>query len=615
MRPNKPYKAVDPIITINNIRNILTECDIFLIEKHHTRTLNFSSSRLTIGSKELYKLDKGTNGKGLTPAYSLASAYGEFMERIQNYSIFVDGLKYAKKEYMSVENEFSNTILNNNLVLDFSYDPDEKYILYDELSQKQKDIFNNIAIFNESANLAVRTNDNKKLLFAPFYCVKERCSEFLPINLLLSQSGSNGMCAGNTKEEAILQGICEIFERFVSKTIYKDEITPPTIPTYLFKETKIYDLLTQLEKDNDISIIIKDCSLNQGLPVIGLLIIDHNSNSCAFKLGADTSPVTALERCFTELFQGRQLKQVLKKIDITKDSFEHSSLPKTKCKYVEFIKFFLNGEGRFPNSILSSNFSYPFDGINQNLNKSDKEDLKYLLVKIKQLGFNIYLRDVSFLNFPSFYVYIPGMSEIFSPFKSDNQKSEFAKNVNHNYSLLLNLKNNSIEEYIKIARILEEDSNQIIRLTPYNVNENNSINKHYLLALIYYRISNYSKSYEHLTILIDSFNDEEKKQNIPLICSRDCIYFKAKGLHNDEIFISLQNIYKKELLLDVMNDLENETDIFQYQSFPTCFNCKDCEIKTDCLYFDVVRLIKNIQEKHKKNRINQDTLRWISELS
>ena len=54
---------------------------------------------------------------------------------------------------------------------------------------------------------------------------------------------------------------------------------------------------------------------------------------------------------------------------------------------------------------------------------------------------------------------------------------------------------------------------------------------------------------------------------------------------------------------------------FNIKNFPTCFNCKDCEIKDGCFYLEILKISKNIQEKNKSNRINQDTLKWISEIS
>lgn len=618
MRPGKPYKAVDPKVTINKIRNILNENGIFLIETYFNKYYDFFSHRSIICSNELTKLNKGVNGKGLTPEYSLASAYGEFMEYIQNYHFFDDILEYTNKEYIhnQKESEFSKTILSNNLALDFSYDPDEKYLSYNELNQNPKKIFDHIATFIEEAYLATNVNANKKLLFAPYYCVNEGFSEYLPLSLIRSQSGSNGLCAGNTKEEAILHGICEIFERYVAKRIFIDEITPPTIPTETFHGTKIYDLLSKIEKEKNISVIIKDCSLNQGLPVIGLLIIDHDSHSYAFKLGSDISPVIALERCFTELFQGHnQLRETLKRIDLANDPFEHSSISRDICKKMEFYLFIRDGSGKIPNSMFSPDSSYSFSGLNQDLNKSDKEDLKYLLGLIEKLGFRTYLRDVSFLNFPSFDIYIPGMSEVLNTFKSENEKDHFKWDGKNYFSLLFNLKNNTIEEFIQVAEMIEEYPYPTITLFPYNVSKDNFINKYYLLTLIYYRISNYSKSYENLKKMIDSFTDREIRRNTYLLCARDYIFFKSKGHTKDEIVALLKNIYIIELISDVSKDLDDEADIFHYQSFPACFNCEKCEIRKDCHYLDTLGFIKNIQEKHKTNRINQNSLEWLSELT
>ena len=609
---NKPYKAVDPAITINKIRNILTECGIFLIEDQNVSTSDFYSSRLIISNNGLFKLGIGQNGKGLTPEYSLASAYGEFMERLQNYNIFVNGISYARKENsISRDKGVFPKLLENNLILDFIFDPKEKRMSYDELTQRQKEICENIAMHNRLVASELSFKDSEKKLFVPFYCVKERCSEFLPIGLIYMEAKSNGMCAGNTKEEAILQGICEIFERYVTKMIYKHEITPPNIPTTLFKGTKIYELINRMEEDNEhISIIIKDCSLDKGLPVIGLLIINHERNAYAFHLGADPSPIVALERCFTELFQCRQLEHSLIKIDISRNPFSDSPSLRKKRINEEFFKFIADGTGILPNSILSSNCSYDFKELNLNLCKSDKEDLAYFLNKIDELGFYTYIRDVSFLSFPSFFVYIPGMSEISTVFDID----EVCNKRKSTYTALYNIKNNTLDEYIQAIEILERESNPNLRLFPYNSHKNNYIDRIFLLSLIYYRISDFSKSYEKLSVMIDTFDSEEISQNIYLLCSRDYIYHRSKGFLKNDIVALLKNIYKPEILSEVIDDLENDTDIFRYQNFPTCFYCDDCKIKEECYYMEVLKIMKTIQEKHRNNQINQDNLKLILEI-
>ena len=62
------------------------------------------------------------------------------------------------------------------------------------------------------------------------------------------------MCAGNTPYEAILQGINEIFERYVLQKLYLEKITPPVYSPDYFKGTAIH---SRLEKLVDMDIFMK----------------------------------------------------------------------------------------------------------------------------------------------------------------------------------------------------------------------------------------------------------------------------------------------------------------------------------------------------------------------
>lgn len=115
--------------------------------------------------------------------------------------------------------------------------------------------------------------------------------------------------------------------------------------------------------------------------------------------------------------------------------------------------------------------------------------------------------------------------------------------------------------------------------------------------------------------MIDSFNNEEIKQNIYLLCSRDYIYYRSKGFNNDDIIARLQYMYEIELLSEVVSDLENEVEVFQYQNFPVCFDCENCKIKKGCFYMDILKIVKNMQEWHKMNPLDQNSLKWISDLN
>ena len=60
--------------------------------------------------------------------------------------------------------------------------------------------------------------------FVPYYNVTDKKVEYLPLEFIIASCGSNGMCAGNSPEEAIIQGICEIFERYCCLIFYRGKI-------------------------------------------------------------------------------------------------------------------------------------------------------------------------------------------------------------------------------------------------------------------------------------------------------------------------------------------------------------------------------------------------------
>ncbi|MEG2177678.1 MAG: hypothetical protein RRY15_02215 [Bacteroidales bacterium] len=72
-----------------------------------------------------------------------------------------------------------------------------------------------------------------------------------------------------------------------------------------------------------------------------------------------------------------------------------------------------------------------------------------------------------------------------------------------------------------------------------------------------------------------------------------------------EIRNILENIYKQELLMEVMEDLNDEDNIFHYANFPNCFHCDNCKIVDDCKYIEIIRIFKTFQEIQSRNTIDQ----------
>ena len=107
---------------------------------------------------------------------------------------------------------------------------------------------NSIIIENLIDSKTLEKYNDFKIRCFPSYDVIEDKIKYLP-DFIHTTANSNGLCAGNTKEEAICQGICEIFERFVVKEIYfNDKIELPTIPLSTIKELEIYSIIDEVIK-------------------------------------------------------------------------------------------------------------------------------------------------------------------------------------------------------------------------------------------------------------------------------------------------------------------------------------------------------------------------------
>ena len=108
----KKHKDAQPINTIQRIRRILYSLGILTAEKWYQTGDSMYSVRV-----EITGTDIGQNGKGTTEAYALASAYGEFIERLQLGTLYNVG-------------ELGPEALATH---GFYYAPDERYVDLDQV--------------------------------------------------------------------------------------------------------------------------------------------------------------------------------------------------------------------------------------------------------------------------------------------------------------------------------------------------------------------------------------------------------------------------------------------------------------------------------------------------
>lgn len=365
----KYRKDATPKQTIHNILSILKECNIKVKWRFYQFAKLFYSCRVYIKDYPLI----GTNGKGVNKELALASGLSEFMERLQSFHLI-------KPSFCSSKIEISG-IITQQVKQDNIYPINQTH-------QKLKELLPNTYYeCIEYQNIVTQ-----ELVNIPYLYINSVC-------------GTNGLCAGKSYYEALSQGICEVLERYCVRRYFSRKTILNTINPDSLSSDIIQDYISNL-KALGLSILIKDLSFGI-YPVIGIIVFDSAKNYI-FAAGCDTDIEIALQRCFTEIFQGLTLKNYHSKFHKFTDSIHTID---------NFHKMLRNNSADLDETILLGETinatELPFRSY-----ASNKQVFEYLVEIITKNYSNIYVKDYSFLGFNTYHVFIPEMSEI-NEFKPD----------------------------------------------------------------------------------------------------------------------------------------------------------------------------------------------------
>ncbi len=130
--------------------------------------------------------------------------------------------------------------------------------------------------------------------------------QWVPIDWFYTINEYNGPASGNTLEEAILQGLCEVVERHVGSIVTYDGTLTPEIDSASIKDPAAIELLEKFRK-NGIELFLRDFSLDTGVPTVAALAYDPitfpESSEIVFTAGTTSNPEKSLCRALTEVAQ------------------------------------------------------------------------------------------------------------------------------------------------------------------------------------------------------------------------------------------------------------------------------------------------------------------------
>ena len=290
------YKDRDPEDTINKIEQFFYLCYIE-IRKLNEAHSNINTYSCSYGLYWQNQFVLSCNGKGTEYLYSKASCFGELYERFCCYAITNNHNVFLKNDIMYLR----------NLKYGYQLHKDEKEI--DKNTYLENPIIKNSQYFNKILGIKNNIEDfayiysNNKLLGIKYQSLTDDTVNYQDLTSIIWNAGTTGLATGNTLEEALVQGSAELFERIVVEKFFYE----PQSKYYLIDQTILdqqYQDKIKLLTNLGFKVYIYDLSFNFHMPVVFLIVYNLTYKVCYFRFGSHPIFNIALERCFTELYQG-----------------------------------------------------------------------------------------------------------------------------------------------------------------------------------------------------------------------------------------------------------------------------------------------------------------------
>ena len=304
-------------------------------------------------------------GKGGTPQQAEASAVMELAERFSFFSFGQNPENFRIEKFRNLKDQALPLESIARSVHDNAMDSDKAQEIFSSLPLK----------WTWGYNL---TRDQEVLVpFDWFYTINEY----------------NGSSAGNCKEEAILQGMCEVVERHVSSVISRNKLKTEALNLDSSTDPMVSGMVGLYRKAG-VRLFASDFSLDTGIPTVGVLAYDPTTfpekSEIVWTAGTSPNPQKALNRALTEVAQ-------LAGDFNTRSNYVASGLPKFKgLDEARFITQFEKKKGIFALPDLS--------------NDNIKVEIQNCLSELSRTGMEVIVTDIMHpeLGIPAFYTMIPG---------------------------------------------------------------------------------------------------------------------------------------------------------------------------------------------------------------
>ncbi|MFZ5765008.1 MAG: YcaO-like family protein [Thermodesulfobacteriota bacterium] len=365
-------KVCDPTETVRRFTERLKEVNLDVLKE----VRRIDNGRLDIpvyfslcGKDALATIgNKKQMGKGSTPEQSRASACMELAERFSFFSFMKNPDNFILDTWANL-NKAGLPLLGLDKLLQSVHDTTTS------LATLEKLIADIPIQWTWATNLAKQ--EEVLVPFSWFYAINE----------------FNGPCAGNTVEEAISQGICEIVERHVSAVVSHGKLPTPAIDVATSTDPVVRELMAKFTR-NGIEVYLNDFTLDTGIPTVAALAIDRSTfpatSEIVYTAGTTPNPDKSIIRALTEVAQ-------LAGDFNSQANYVASGLPKPLA--MDEVRYLTE---------TTTTISVP-----EMIDISDgniRVEVENCLAALARIGMEVYMIDVSHpdLRIPALYTIVPG---------------------------------------------------------------------------------------------------------------------------------------------------------------------------------------------------------------
>ncbi|MGB0732488.1 MAG: OsmC domain/YcaO domain-containing protein, partial [Pontibacterium sp.] len=490
-----------------------------------------------------------TNGKGATKESALASALGEFIERLNCNFFYNDqyfGEDIANAEFVHYPNEQWFALTDDDSIPQGLLDD---YCL--EIYNPDGELQGSNLIDTNSGNI------ERGICALPFERQSDNQTVYFPSNLLENLFLSNGMSAGNNINEAKVQCLSEIFERAVKRQIIEEEIVLPDVPqSVLAKYPSIVDGINGLEEQG-FPVVVKDASLGGQFPVMCVTLMNPRTGGVFASFGAHPSLEVALERSLTELLQGRSFEGLN---DVPAPTFNSLAVQEPN----NFVEHFIDSTGVISWRFFSARHDYEF--VEWDFSGTTEEENTRLMAILEQMGKEVYVATFDDLGAAACRIVVPGYSEVYPVedlvWDNTNKSLQYREDI----LTIHTLNNKQLADLVERLEESDEDNYTFIRtLIGVEFDENTvwgQLTVLELKILIYLAIQAHDEAQELVEAFLQ-FNDNTVERGLFYRAVNAVLEIALDDdLVLDHYLVNLRRMFGDEVMDNVVGSVNGEVTFY-----------------------------------------------------